>query len=74
MTECPRCEAKWGGMNTAHCCACHLTFTGITAFDAHRKGGHCLSPKAAGLVKTGRDYPCYGFPTDDAGAWWKKEN
>ena len=28
----------------AHCSVCHLTFTGIRAFDIHRHQGVCLKP------------------------------
>lgn len=70
-TGCARCDARWGGYNTAHCGACHITLTGITAFDAHRAGSHakgqrhCVDPESVGLVDVGRAYPCWGFPTDD---------
>lgn len=64
------CDARWGGLKTCHCSACHNTFTSITAFDKHRTGSHalsertCLEPSAVGLVLTGRDYPCWGAPGD----------
>lgn len=61
---CGRCDNRWGGMNTAHCAACHLTFTGITAFDAHRRGGVCAVPAEVGLVESSRNYECWGFPSD----------
>lgn len=61
-----RCGAAWCGLKTSHCSACHETFTSITSFDRHRTGGagdrKCVAPTAAGLVKTGRDYPCWGIP------------
>lgn len=68
--HCAKCTGRWNGFNTAHCSACHLTFTGVTAFDKHRAGNHsvrryCLSPEEVGLVLTGRAYPCWGFPSDD---------
>ena len=72
MTTCPKCASIWGGLNTAHCSGCHLTYTGITAFDKHRDGYHikgrgrfCKSPQAAGLVDAHRAYPCWGLPSDD---------
>ena len=37
--------------NQAHCAACHLTFGGVTGFDAHRKHGACLDPYALGMVE-----------------------
>lgn len=70
MTICAKCSAEWGGMNTCHCSGCHTTFTGITAFDAHRRGGQCIPAESAGLTLTKRAYPCYGYPADDSGAWW----
>lgn len=54
-TECPRCNAWWTGLNTAHCAACHETFTGITAFDAHRTGSHTESGES--IVDKGRTEP-----------------
>lgn len=57
-----RCGARWSGSNTAHCGACHrYTFTGIGAFDAHRKGRHCNPPGDVGLVLIpGRAYEVWG--------------
>ena len=68
MGSCARCPARWGGLKTAHCDACHQTFTVVAAFDKHRAGSHthddrhCLDPAAVGLVDAGRAYPCWGFP------------
>lgn len=70
-TGCARCPNRWGGLRTAHCPACHHTFTGLTAFDAHRAGSHandtrhCEPPETVGLVDAGRAYPCWGFPGDN---------
>lgn len=47
---CTKCPERWTGRTTAHCSACHRTFTGPSAFDAHRTGSHanntrrCLDP------------------------------
>jgi hypothetical protein len=66
-TYCPRCSARWGGLKTSHCTACHETFTTVTSFDKHRTGSHpvdtrsCLDPASVGLVSAGRAYPCWGF-------------
>jgi hypothetical protein len=63
--SCGKCGQRWNGLNTAHCTACHHTFTGITAFDQHRTGSHakstrhCLTPNTVGLVDAGRAYPCW---------------
>lgn len=65
VTVCPRCNAIWGGFKTAHCTACHETFTTVSTFDKHRTGSHpnstrhCLRPADVGLVDAGRAYPCW---------------
>lgn len=62
---CPRCKSRWGGLKTAHCTACHQTFTTVPTFDKHRTGSHhnntrhCLPPAEVGLVDAGRTYPCW---------------
>lgn len=62
-----RCGARWSGTATCHCGGCHLTFTGITAFDTHRPGGNCTPPDNFGLVRVdGRAYQCWGFPSQPA--------
>lgn len=63
-----RCGARWAGNATAHCAAdCHKTFTSPTSFRAHRKDGHCKTPRGAGLIRTQRaGYVAYGFPADEA--------
>ncbi len=60
------CGARWSGTNACHCGACHRhTFTGVAAFDRHRKGGVCNNPTSVGLVKaTGRAFEAWTFPTD----------
>jgi hypothetical protein len=71
MGSCARCPARWGGLKTAHCNACHETFTVVAAFDKHRVGSHtddsrhCVHPATVGLVDAGRAYPCWGFPGRD---------
>jgi hypothetical protein len=57
---CAKCDSRWGGFNTAHCGACHHTFTGVEAFDRHRRGGRCASPAESGLeLDPDRAYACY---------------
>jgi len=41
---CGRYRAHWTGLGTTHCSGCHRTFTGVTAFDIHRRGGQCHDP------------------------------
>lgn len=70
MTTCCRCSGKWGGLKTAHCSACHNTFSTPGNFDRHRTGTHpggrwCLPPAEVGLVDAGRAYPCWGQPGRD---------
>jgi hypothetical protein len=64
--SCARRPARWGGLKTAHCAACHETFTTVTAFDRHRRGlpddRHCVDPLSVGLVDAGRAYICWAFP------------
>jgi hypothetical protein len=70
ITTCPRCSKHWGGLKTAHCTACHETFTVVSTFDKHRTGSHplstrtCVDPATVGLVDAGRAYPCWGSPGD----------
>ena len=86
VTECRHCGSWWTGLNTCHCTACHTTFTGITAFDAHRTGSHtndtrtCLAPtelvdgkgNPKPLVDAGRAYSCWGFPAAENPHWANK--
>ena len=68
MAFCAKCQARWGGLRTAHCAACHETFTVEAAFDKHcagsqtHDGRHCVDPATFGLVDAGRAYRCWGFP------------
>lgn len=58
---CGRCDSRWSGNQTCHCGVCHLTFSGVSTFDAHRQPGHCLHPLFVGLsVVPGRAYECWG--------------
>lgn len=57
-----RCGVTWSGFNRSHCGAggCHRTFTGTTAFDAHRRDGACAENLAEiGLVPRGE---LWGYP------------
>ena len=74
--HCPRCNLRWGGLKTAHCTACHETFTTVSTFDKHRAGSHasgtrhCLPPAEVGLVEAGRAYPCWA----QAGTWEREDD
>lgn len=58
------CGAQWTGLAVAHCPTCHCTFSGISAFDRHRRDDKCITPGLAGLVprlrRTG--FVAWGFP------------
>ncbi len=57
------CGARWSGTTTCHCGACCKTFTGIGAFDRHRKGGECADPATIGMaVIPGRAYQAWTTP------------
>ncbi|OBF81032.1 hypothetical protein A5791_06915 [Mycobacterium sp. 852002-51163_SCH5372311] len=68
MTKTNCCGAEFSGLKTAHCSACHATFSTVSAFDKHRAGSHsadtrhCLPPAAVGLVDANRTYPCWADP------------
>lgn len=73
-----RCGNWWTGTLTSHCSGCCRTFSGLTAFDAHRDGNHaagtrhCVDPETVGLVVSDtRRFTCWGHPSDGI-EWWKK--
>lgn len=71
---CGGCPSRWSGLGRAHCSACHLTFTGVSAFDRHRSDGGCLLPTDLGMVL--RDGGIWGAPAlspEEAAKIWKKE-
>jgi hypothetical protein len=60
-----RCGKRWSGSLTCHCPTCHLTFSGVTHFDRHRRNGQCLDPADIGLiVMAGRAFECWGETHD----------
>jgi len=67
MTEKPFgsncCDARWGGFNTSHCAACHVTFSTVGNFDRHRRGGVCVDPAEFGMAVNKRGY--MAMPGDD---------
>jgi hypothetical protein len=48
LGSCYGCKATWTGYRICHCAACHMTFTAVGGFDAHRIGRddarRCLTP------------------------------
>ena len=46
---CGGCTVTWTALGACHCSGCHATFSGITAFDAHRRRFSCLDPSSVGL-------------------------
>lgn len=77
---CGRCGKRWGGHRTAHCAACHQTFSADSVADQHRKGTHtpdtrhCVDPATIGLVVNRNGY--WGNPPDPDGNdyWMKRKN
>lgn len=59
------CGAWWTGLSTCHCAGCHVTFTGISAFDKHRVHGRCVDPVTIGLVPADREWIGWARP----GTW-----
>ena len=59
------------GRAECHCAACHLTFSGVSAFDLHQKldgGLACLPPSSRGLVRYDRHgRTVWGWP--ERGGW-----
>ena len=57
---CAVCGTEWTGTRICHCGTCHLTFTAVGSFDAHRSRGHCL---------TTDELRSRGYQPNDAGHW-----
>jgi hypothetical protein len=58
-----KCGKRWAGSATAHCPSCHETFTVVSAFDRHRRGGSCVDPAGIGLHSYQRiGYVAWGHP------------
>lgn len=70
----PACGAQWTGSRTAHCARCHLTTTGLRAFEAHQRitDGivQCLPPDKAGLVPSQRTGGTVWSQPGGDGDWW----
>lgn len=62
------CGRWWTGAERSHCGGCHQTFTGMSAFERHRKGLRCNDPASVGLVARFRPYGVlWGWPAPDGG-------
>lgn len=57
---CAKCDNRWSGYETAHCGSCHVTCTGLEAFDQHL----CHSPAAGMELAPERAYDCYRIVRD----------
>jgi hypothetical protein len=60
------CDARWTGLDTAHCANCHENFSDVAGFDRHRRYGKCLDPAtlvdrggARVFREAGRVFPCW---------------
>ncbi|WP_405673171.1 hypothetical protein [Streptomyces sp. NBC_01530] len=62
------CRSWWTGNERSHCGGCHLTYSSLTAFDRHRKGGTCQPPESVGLVARQKPYgTLWGIPAPVGG-------
>ena len=62
------CGRWWTGVERSHCGGCHETFTGLTAFERHRKGLRCNPPTEVGLVAREKPYgTLWGQPAPEGG-------
>lgn len=75
--SCGKCDARWSGLNTAHCAAdgCHRTFSGVSAFDLHRIGGvdnrSCdvtQRDKSGDLKLVQKESGTWGYPSPESGS------
>lgn len=62
------CGSWWTGAERSHCGGCDQTFTGLTAFERHRKGMRCNPPGDVGLVARDKPYgTLWGLPAPEGG-------
>jgi hypothetical protein len=62
------CESWWTGNERSHCGGCHHTYSSLTAFDKHRRGGVCQPPESVGLVARQKPYgTLWGNPAPEGG-------
>lgn len=62
------CGSWWTGNERSHCGGCCRTYSSLTSFDRHRKGGHCNDPASVGLVAREKPYgTLWGLPAPVGG-------
>lgn len=62
------CQRWWTGAERSHASCCHRTFSSLSAFDRHRKGGRCNDPAAMGLVARVKPFgELWGWPGPEGG-------
>ncbi|WP_019358020.1 FDXHR family putative zinc-binding protein [Streptomyces sp. AA1529] len=62
------CGRWWTGNERSHASCCHETFSSLSAFDAHRRGGHCNPPHTVGLIARPKPFgPLWGWPAPEGG-------
>jgi hypothetical protein len=62
------CGKWWTGAERSHASCCHETFSSLSAFDLHRKGGRCNDPAGMGLVAREKPYgTLWGWPAPVGG-------
>lgn len=70
----PACGAQWTGNRTAHCALCHITTTGLRAFETHQRISdgivQCLPPDKAGLSPSRRTWGTAWSQPGGDGDWW----
>lgn len=62
------CGRWWTGAERSHASCCHETFSSLSAFDAHRKGGRCNPPASVGLIARPKPFgDLWGWPAPEGG-------
>lgn len=63
-----QCGKWWTGAERSHASCCHETFSSLSAFDAHRRGGQCNDPASVGLVAREKPFGrLWGWPAPEGG-------
>jgi hypothetical protein len=69
------CGSVWSGAGAAHCGACHVTFSSLTAFDRHQRAADgrlvCVAPAEVGLVGAERPWGVlWSLPAPVGPSFW----